>query len=381
MPSNLNIALVHDALPFVGGAEKLLEAVVELFPKAPLYTLVYNPKPFTGWRLAKHPIRTSFINKFPGAQRNHYRYFPLFPFAIGQFDLSQYDIVLSFSYAVAHGVHTHPGQVHISLTHTPLRYAWSQERVNSRGRLNAWPLTLFWQLLRRWDVAAARRVDEFIAVSSWVSALIWRAYHRPSQVIYPPVDIEKFQPINPRKEHYIAVSRLVPHKRVDLIVDAFSHLRLPLFVVGDGQEYSHLSRIAPPNITFLGWQPDEKLRYLLGTAKAFVHAAEEEFGISLVEAQAAGCPVIAYAHGGAAETVLDGQTGILFREQSVASLMEAVEYFELGGLRCRPADLRANAERFNKSRFQTAFWNLVMEKSCLLSGNTGVLQNETILAG
>jgi glycosyltransferase involved in cell wall biosynthesis len=365
--SQLKIALVQDALPFYGGAERVLEAVLEMFPDAPLYTLVYNPDKLAHTRIARSRVITSFINRLPGAQAHYRGYLPLFPLAIEQFDLSDYDVILSFSYAVAHGVLVRPEQVHISFTYTPLRYAWHQYQRSFRsGRLGwglqTWAIKILLHYLRLWDAASVARVDHFVAISQWVAQLIWRAYRQPAQVIYPPVDVDRFKPLTPRGEYYITLSRLVEHKRVDLVVQAFSRLGLPLLVVGEGPEDKKLAGMAAPNVKLLGWQPEETVQNLLGKAKALVHAAEEEFGIALVEAQASGCPVVAYQGGGAAEIVQDGSTGILFDPQSVDGILAAVDRLESGGLQGSVEEMRWNAGRFGKERFQSELLELIQDK-------------------
>lgn len=368
MSAGLKIALVQDALPFRGGAERMLEAVLEILPQASLYTLVYNAPAFHGTRIAARQVHTSFIDRLPGARQSHRAYLPLFPFAIEQFDFSDYDLIISFSYAVAHGVLARPGQRHICFCYTPLRYAWHQYHAAFRqggpgAGLRSWPLRILLHYLRLWDQAAASRVDGYVAVSNWVAQLVWRAYRRPARVIYPPVEVDHFTPLSPRQDYYMVLSRLVPHKRVDLIVEAFSRSGRPLIVVGAGEEQSRLSRLASSNVQILGWQPEEKVRSLLARAKALVHAAEEEFGIALVEAQAAGCPVIAFGRGGAAETVIPGKTGLLFPDQTVESILEAVEIFENSRLLFSVDDLRWNAERFRKERFQQEVLNLIEQQS------------------
>jgi glycosyltransferase involved in cell wall biosynthesis len=359
------VAIVQDALPFVGGAERVLERVLELFPEAPVFTLVYRPEPFNGTVIASHTVYTSFINRLPGAHRHHRWYLPLYPLAIEQLDLRPFDLVLSFSYAAAHGVMTRPNQLHISYTYTPMRQAWhhNQDYLHAAGvsrqiiRLGA-PLVLHY--FRLWDQSAVKRVDQLIACSRWVAGNIWRAYRRPAQVIYPPVEVERYQFELPREGYYLAVSRLEPHKRLDLIVEAFARSGLPLIIIGDGQERDRLSKLATANIQFLGRQPDPIVADRLGRARGFVMAAEEDFGIAAVEAQAAGCPVIAYASGGALETVVDGKTGLLFREQSAACLVQAVQEFERISARFDVKILRRHAEQFNPQRFQDAFHSSVM---------------------
>jgi len=356
-----DIALVHDALPFWGGAEQVLVSMLEIFPNAPVFTLLYNRARFAGTPLENHDIRTSFIDRLPGVYRNHYRYAPLFPLAIEQLDVRGYPVVLSLNYAVAHGVLPATGQVHISYTYTPMRYAWQNYHSYLAG-LKGWkrvaaPAILHY--LRLWDVQAAARVDHFVAISHWVAKLIWRIYRRKAEVIYPPVDVEKYEPLSPRADYYIAVSRMAPHKKVAMVVEAFSQLGLPLLVVGTGEEYDQVSARAASNVQLLGWQPPEKLPELLGRAKAFVHLAEDDFGIAPVEAQAAGCPVIALGRGGARETVIEGKTGLLFDDQSVEGVKRAVQLFEESGMVFDVRDMRQNAERFSRARFQREISEMV----------------------
>jgi glycosyltransferase involved in cell wall biosynthesis len=348
-----SIALVQDALPCLGGAERVLEVVTALFPAAPIHTLVFRPEAFAGTRLAHHPVHTSFLDRLPGVRRNHRLFLPLFPLAIEAFDLTDYDLVISFNYAVAHGVVTRPDQLHVSYTYTPLRQAWHyhHEYLRTLSPPARWLARPLLHYLRLWDRAAADRVDRFVAISRWVSDCIWRAYRRTSVVVHPPVDIDAFEPHAVRGDHYVTVARLEPHKRVDLVVDAFGRLGRPLLVVGEGSERARLEERAAANVTFLGRVPDGELADLLARARGLVHAAEEDFGIALVEAQAAGCPVVAYGRGGASEIVLDGRTGVLFQRQTVAAVQEAVSILEgLSGLSTH--QLRASAERFSRERFE-----------------------------
>jgi glycosyltransferase involved in cell wall biosynthesis len=359
MVQPLNVAFVQDALPFKGGAEKVLAAALEVFPEAPIYTLVFNKKAFENTRFEKHKIITSFMDRLPGAHNNHRIFLPVMPLAIEQFDLSQYQVVVSFSYAVAHGVLVRPDQLHISYTHSILRYAW-QSYHRYMGSSGSLAKRLILHYLRIWDMASANRVDHFVANSAWMAQAIWRTYHRRADVIYPPVDVERFVPELRRGNYYICTSRLVAHKRVDLVVEAFSRLGLPLLVVGQGPEYSAIKKLAAPNVKMLGWQEDIELSGLLDKAKAFVHAGEEDFGIAMVEAQAAGCPVITLDGGASREIIIENKTGLFFREQTVDSIIEAVKTFENGQIELEPAAIISrNAVQFNKERFQRKFANLV----------------------
>jgi glycosyltransferase involved in cell wall biosynthesis len=354
---NPSIVIVQDALPVLGGAERVLAAAWEIFPNAPLYTLVYKKEAFENTPIAEKNIIPSFIHRLPSASTRYRSYLPLMPLAVERFDLREFDIILSFSYAVAHGVVPRPDQLHISYTFTPLRYAWHSyhqylQEKGLRSGLKGWLAQAFLHYLRLWDRSAADRVDRFVAISQWVARGIWRSYRRPAIVIYPPVDTHRFSPRHPREDYYLTVSRLVSHKKIDLIVEAFSRLGYPLLVIGDGPEYRRLSKMAAPNVKMLGWRSDGEVVELMGKARALVQAAEEDFGIAIAEAHAAGCPVIAYGSGGGPEIVIPGKTGLFYPEQTVESLIAAVEQFESGDLNLDERHITSRAERFNKARFQ-----------------------------
>jgi glycosyltransferase involved in cell wall biosynthesis len=355
MSADMNVAFVVDALPVMGGSEKVLLAAIELFPRARIYTLLHRPEKFLGTPLEGRDIVTSFINHLPFARSAYRKYLPLMPGAIEAMDLDGHDLVISFSYAVAHGARVRAGAKHLSYNFTPMRYAWRDLGLDG-GRRPGNPM-LHWlmQRFRSWDQRAADRVDRFAAVSGATAERIRRAYRREAQVIYPPVELERFRPSPRRDDYYVTIARLVPHKRLDLIVEAFSQMRLPLVVVGEGPEYGRLKRSAGASVRLLGRQPDAVVADLLARARGFVCAAEEDFGIAIVEAQAAGCPVLAYGRGGALETVQEMRTGLFFGEQSLIGLMGAVERFEQMADGFDPDDLTANAKRFSKSRFQEEF--------------------------
>lgn len=359
MPERPNIAVVIDALPAYAGAERVLASVLELYPDAPIYTLVYKPSAFVGTPIEHHKVHTSWIQHMPGGLVHYRKFLPLLPMTFEQFDLSEYDLVLSFSYAVAHGVLCRPDQLHISYTFTPLRYAWQ----NAREYFQRGPSSLIAKPIlhsfRIWDQNAASRVDHFAAISEWTADCIRRAYRREAEVIYPPVEIERFKPLDPRRDYFVAFSRLVEHKRMDLIVAAFSKLGLPLVVIGTGPERKKLEERAAANIKFLGWQNDAAAAEILGRARALVHAAEEDFGLVMVEAQAAGCPVIAFGRGAARETIIEGKTGLLFSEPTVDSLVQAVQCFIEKEKNFKQSDILENASRFCKECFQQQFIQMV----------------------
>ncbi|MFZ5920807.1 MAG: glycosyltransferase [Chloroflexota bacterium] len=349
MPVTPKTALVVDALAGMGGAEKVLMAALELFPDAPVYTLLYNPAPFANSPLAARRVISSFIERLPFARAQYRKYLPLMPQAMRGFDLGGYETVLSFSYAVAHGVRVDDGQTHLSYTYTPMRYAWNNLGLDGKPRRPSPLLDWAFRQFRAWDVAAAERVHNFAAVSGWIAKEVRRVYRREARVIHPPVEVERFSPEAERGGCFVTIARLVPHKRVDLLVEAFNCLGLPLLIVGDGPERRSLERRAAPNVRFLGFQPDPVIVQLLNRARGYVCPGEEDFGIAMVEAQAAGCPVIAYGAGGACEIVAENRTGLFFDRLEPESLAAAVERFEAG--RFSSLECAANARRFNKQRF------------------------------
>jgi glycosyltransferase involved in cell wall biosynthesis len=355
MRAEPKIAFVVDALPGIGGGEKTLFAALEAYPRADIYTLIYNKEKFINTPVAQHKIMTSFLNMIPFAHKHHHAFLPLMPAAIEQFDLSAYDIVVSFSYAVAHGVRVPKRTRHISYTYTPMRYAWSDINLDGKHSRKNLVLNLLMKSFRKWDIAAATRVDEISAISHTVSERIRQAYLREARIIHPPVETERFHPGAERENYYIALSRLVAHKRIDLIVQAFSRLKLPLLVIGNGSELAHLRSMSSANVQFLTNQSDEKVAELLGRARGFVCATEEDFGIAIVEAQAAGCPVIAYGKGGALETVIEGVTGLFFDEQSIEDLMGCIRRYENESPQYCEDDLLKNSKRFSKERFIKEF--------------------------
>lgn len=365
MTAKPKVAIIHDWLVEYGGAEKVLQALLELYPDAPVHTLVYDPDGPCGPVTSGHRVETSFIQKLPRAKRRYRSYLPLFPLAIEQFDLRGYDIVISLSYSVAHGVLPQPDQLHINYICSPARYAWRlyhqylQETGLTRG-LKAWMVKATLHYLRLWDALAMNRVDHVVAISSWVAQNVWRVYRRPAEVLYPPVEVDVFTTQGDKDEYYLTASRLVPYKRLDLIVEAFA--RLPdkkLVVIGDGPEMRKLRELAGENVELLGYQPFEVLRDYLQRARAFVFAAEEDFGIAPVEAQACGTPVIAYGRGGVLETVLPGRTGLFFDQQTPEPLVAAIQAFEDQRGMLDLQAMRQNAERFSKPRFQLEFGRMV----------------------
>lgn len=370
----MRIALVHDWLVVYGGAERVLEQMLQVFPDADVYALVdflpASERHFLGGR----PVRTSFLQHLPLASRHYRSYLPVMPLAVEQFDVSGYDIVISSSHAVAKGVITAPDQLHMSYVHTPMRYAWElqhqylEEARMTRG-LRSWLVRYLLHQLRMWDAVGAHRVDCFVANSRFVAERVRKAYRRHCSVIHPPVDVDAFPLVERKDDHYVTVSRLVPYKRVGLIVDAFNAMPdRRLVVVGDGPELERLRSQAGPNVEIVGHLSPDALRRCVASARAFVYAAEEDFGIAAVEAQACGTPVIAYGRGGVAETVRDGETGVLYLEQSAEDLRRAVLSFEARPHGFDAAVMRASAERFGVERFRHELGEMVMKQWTELQG-------------
>lgn len=356
-------ALVHDWLiSGVGGGEKVLQSIHQMFP-SPIYTLVKDVEKLKGTYFQDLPIHTSFIQKFPKATTKYKRYLPFFPLAIEQFDLSTYELVISSSHCAAKGVITTPDQLHICYCHTPMRYAWDlmHEYLKEFRGLKRMLAKFFLHYLRGWDVNSAPRVDHFIANSRFVARRIEKFYGRKAPVIYPPVDLSFFKEEPKKDAYYITASRLVPYKRIDLIVEAFSKMTdKRLIVVGSGSEWEKVKAKGASNIELLGYQPDAVLRTLMQKAKGFVFAAVEDFGILPVEAMACGTPIIAFGKGGVLETVIEGQTGLFFNEQTVPSLIDAVQRFEK--VEFDSSKCRLRAEEFSQGRFQAEFNDFVRGK-------------------
>ena len=357
----MRIAIVHDYLPGYAGSERCLEQIIKLYPSADLFALVdFIPDAERGFLLHK-PVTTSFLQKIPFIERIFRKLLPLMPLAIEQFDLSAYDLILSSSHAVAKGVIVGPDQVHLSYVYSPMRYAWDlQHQYLRESRLERGPLSwvarAMLHRLRVWDCRTSNGVDQFVAISQFIARRIHKVYRRQAQVIYPPVDIERFTVHRAKEDYYLTASRLVPYKHTELIVRAFNALpERHLIVIGDGPELTRLRQIAKSNVQFLGYQPFETLRHHMQRARAFVFAAEEDFGIVTVEAQACGTPVIAYGKGGATETVVPGVTGVFFDEQTDASLLLALKEFEARERDFDPDVIRSNATRFGMARFADEF--------------------------
>lgn len=364
---DLKYALVHEWLTpeATGGSELVVQEILKHID-ADLYALIdfesTNPESY----LYQKKIKTTFLQKFPLARNGVQKYLPLLPIAIEQLDINHYDIVLSSSHAVAKGVLTNPHQLHICYCHTPMRYAWDltfdylQGDRNGRG-VRGLIARYILHRLRQWDVISANRVDYFIANSSHTKARIWRCYRRSAKVIYPPVNLEKFEFQAEKADFYLTISRLVSYKQICLIVRAFNELKKPLVIIGGGSQLDEVRQLARSNIQVLGWQPHNVVAKYITKAKAFVYAACEDFGIALVEAQACGTPVIAYGKGGALETVKDIRadpvkgTGLFFDVQKPEALVEAVKKFEQLADRIEPENCRLQANKFSPTIFKQSY--------------------------
>ncbi|MBN1427793.1 MAG: glycosyltransferase [Anaerolineae bacterium] len=347
----MKIALVHDWLNQRGGAEDVLEVLVRMYPGAPVYTSIYAPglmpDSYRSW-----DIRTTWMDRLPGIHRNHQPYLFLYPKAFADLDLSNYDLVLSNKSGFCHGVQT--GKTpQICYCLAPTRYIWQFDAYIRRERLGLAAASILRPvvaMLRRWDYEAARRVDSFIAISSDIQRRIDRFYGRESVIIYPPVGTGCYEPVAKPDDYFLVVSRLIPYKRVDLAVQACTRLGLPLLVGGDGRDRARLEAMAGPTVRFLGRVPETDLPDLMARCRAFLFPGLEDFGIAPVQAQAAGRPVIAFRGGGALDTVIEGETGLFFDEQSIESLCGALEQFE--DLSFRSTRCRTNAERFDTAIFE-----------------------------
>ncbi|MGD2207252.1 MAG: glycosyltransferase [Anaerolineae bacterium] len=358
----MKVAIVHDWLNQIGGAEEVLEALVEMFPDAHIYTSMYwsdaMPEAYRRW-----DIRTTWINRLPGVYRHHQLYLLLYPLAFGGLELRGYDLVISNKSAFCLGVRTPPETRHICYCLTPTRFVWDfatyvdQEQVAGAARRLVRPF-LGW--LQRWEQRAAERVDAFVAISHEIQARIRRFYGCESTVLYPPVDTQRFAPVESHDDYFLIVSRLIPYKRIDLAVRAFSEVGLPLWIGGDGRDRARLEAIAGPNVRFLGYVPDEEVGSLMAHCRAFIFPGLEDFGIAPVQAMAAGRPVIAYKGGGALDTVVEGVAGTLFDQQTPESLASAIRRFDEAVF--DPAAIRAHAERFDVRVFKSKLGVFIQEQ-------------------
>lgn len=363
--NELKIAIVHEWFVDYSGSERVVEQMLNVFPHADLFAVVEFLPGNLKWFIKNKPVKTTFIQKLPKARTKYRNYLPLMPLAVEQFNLSGYDLVISSSHAVAKGVLTGPDQLHLCMCYSPIRYAWDLQHQylyesgldkGVKGWLARWML----HKIRLWDCRTANGVDGFIAISHFIKRRIWKIYRREAEVIYPPVDVESFLLNEAKEDFYLTASRMVPYKKIDLIVEAFSQMPdKKLVVIGDGPDFEKVKAKAKGNVTLVGYQPFDVLKDYMQRSKAFVFAAEEDFGIAPLEAQACGTPVIAYGKGGALETIRglnsENPTGIFFNEQSIEAIIKSVETFEEVRDKIRPQDCRENALRFSPERFREEF--------------------------
>jgi glycosyltransferase involved in cell wall biosynthesis len=359
----MRIALIHDWLNQIGGAEDVLETLVEMYPDAPVYTSMYAPElmppAYRAW-----DIRVTWMNRLPGIHHHHQPYLLLYPLAFQGLDLRDYDVILSNKSGFCHGVRVPPGATHICYCLTPTRYVWNLRDYAERERLPALTNAILppaIALLRRWDYAAAQRVHHFIAISTEVQARIKRFYGRESVVIPPPVDTTGFQLAARPDDYFLIVSRLIPYKRIDLAVAAFNELGLPLVIAGDGRDRARLQAMAKSNVTFLGRVDDARRAELMAHCRAFIFPGLEDLGITPVQAQAAGRPVIAFAGGGALDTVMDSVTGLFFHEPTTPSLADAVRRFDDSLF--NPATICEFASRFDTLVFRRKLESFISERT------------------
>lgn len=370
----MKIALAHDWLNQMGGAENVLEQMVAMYPTAPVLTTIYGPSlmpdAYHRWN-----IKSSWLNRAPSIHKHHQPYLPLYPPAVTSLNFDGYDVILSNKSGFIHGLRHTARQLHICYCLAPTRYVWNYDGYAAREGFGRWlgiAIKPVIDYLRRWDFNAAQLppengdtkiqgVHHFIAISTEIQSRIKKFYGRDSVIIYPPVDVNRFQPVaHPNGDYYFIVSRLIPYKRIDLAVQAMSRLGRRLIIVGDGRDRAQLEAMAGPSVEFKGRLPWADVVRLMANCRALIFPGREDFGITPLEAQAAGRPVIAFAGGGALDTVIDGETGLFFREQSVEALMEAVERFEQTSF--NPVTARANAERFSNERFRRELGEFVEAK-------------------
>ena len=365
----MKVAIVQEWLVTVGGSDKVVKAILDVFPDADIYTLVAKKDVCDELGIPWEKVHTSFIQKMPLGTKKHRAYLPLFPFAIEQFDLRGYDVVISSSHCVAKGILTKADQLHICYCHSPIRYCWDMyneylEESHLNKGFKSWLVRLMLHPIRQFDAIAGSRVDYYISNSDYVGQRIRKTYRRKATTIHPNIDISNFELCNDKQEYYLASSRLVAYKKIDTIIEAFN--KMPdkkLVVIGGGPNLEAYRKLVNDNVTVMGYQPFDVLKDKMQHAKAFVFAADEDFGMIPIEAQSCGTPVIAYGHGGSLETVNGGKTGLFFNEQTPEAIVEAVNKFEsMGSQPFAPADCRQWAEGFSEERFKREIKEFVEEK-------------------
>lgn len=369
----MRVAIIHDWFVSAGGAENVLKAILDIYPEADVFSVVdfFDDKQRKKYLQGK-PTKNTFIQKLPFAKKKYRAYLPLMPFAIEQINVTGYDVVISSSHAVAKGVITSPDQLHICYCHSPIRYAWDMKfeyltESNLTSGIKSILARYFLHKIKTWDFISSNNVDYFIANSNFIKRRIAKCYRRDAEVIFPNVAIDEFPLLELKEDFYFTASRLVPYKRLALIAEAFSMMpEKELVIIGDGPERSKVERFSNDfsNVTYLGYQEFDVLKDYMQRAKAFVFAAEEDFGIVPLEAQACGTPVIAFGKGGALDTVVDKKTGLYFREQTVPSIISAVESFEMiSSELLSPKDIRKHAEQFSTDIFNKKFKRFVLNKA------------------
>lgn len=365
----MKVAIVQEWLVTVGGSDKVVKAILDVFPDADIYTLVAKKDVCEELGIPWEKVHTSFIQKMPLGTKKHRAYLPLFPFAIEQFDLRGYDVVISSSHCVAKGVLTKADQLHICYCHSPIRYCWDMyneylEESHLEKGLKSWIVRLMLHPIRQFDAIAGNRVDYYISNSDYVGQRIRKTYRRKATTIHPNIDISHFELCEDKQDYYLASSRLVAYKKIDTIIEAFNQMPdKKLVVIGGGPNLEAYRKLAKSNVTVMGYQPFDVLKEKMQHAKAFVFAADEDFGMIPIEAQSCGTPVVAYGHGGSLETVNGGKTGLFFYEQTPEAVVEAVNKFEvMGSQPFSPKDCRQWAERFSEERFKQEIKEFVEEK-------------------
>lgn len=365
----MKVALIHYWLITMRGGEKVLEALCELYPDADIFTHVYDPSTMSA-EIRKHKVNTTFINRLPKAKTMYQSYLPLMPMALEQLDLRDYDLVISSESGPAKGVITRPGALHICYCHTPMRYVWDMyhDYRSTAGLIKKLLMPPLIHYLRMWDLASAYRVDNFIANSEFVANRIRKHYRRDAEVIHPPVDVEYFNISEKIEDYYIMFGQLTRYKRADIAVQAFNKTGKQLIIIGDGEQKEKLERLAKPNISFVGWIPDSIKKEYFRKCKALIFPGIEDFGIVPVEVMASGRPVIAFAEGGAMETVKHRETGVLFNEQTPESLNLAIDWLEKHIGTFDPEKIADHARSFAKERFKkqfTSFTNSLLNPDTL----------------
>lgn len=358
----MRIAIVHDYLNQLGGAERIVSALHEIYPEAPIYTSIYDekkmPKVFQ-----KMDIRTSFMQNFPFVFQLFRYYLLFYPLAFESFDLSEYDLIISSSSAWAKGVKKKQNQIHICYCHTPMRFVWRYEDYVKRENFGPFIKSILPFILdpiKRWDLENTKSVDFFIANSKTVAGRIQKIYGRESVIINPPVDCSFYQPSNVDQDYFLIVSRLNTYKRIDIVVEAFNELELPLKIIGEGPDRRNLEKIAKSNIEFLGRRPDLEVAKHLAQCRAVIFPGEEDFGIVPLEAMASGRPAIAYKAGGAKETIIEGETGILFEKQDTDSLKRALQRFQFEVFDKKR--IREHALKYDKEIFKQKIRDFINDK-------------------